>query len=69
MWDEIIEKAVNAEVKTSLQPLSRTKEIDFRYPKSYKPSVKRDKDKANREYQNGNKTKPHYLSLTNTSQP
>ncbi len=46
MWDEVVEKAVNVEAKAGLQPPSGTKEIDFRCPKGYRPSVKKDKDDA-----------------------
>ncbi len=46
-------------------------EIDSRCPKDYRPSVKKDKDKANWEYWDGdkNKTKSYNLSLTTTSYP
>ncbi len=46
-WNKMIEKAINAEAKTNFQPSSGTKEIDFRCPRSYKPSVKKDKDEVN----------------------
>ena len=32
----MIENAVHAETKASLQPLSETRKIDFKYPKGYK---------------------------------
>ncbi len=38
-----MEKFVNIKAKTSLQLLSKTKEIDFRYPKYYKPVKKKTK--------------------------
>ncbi len=44
MWDKVVEKTVNTKAKANLQPLSRTREIDSRYPKRYRPSVKKDKD-------------------------
>ena len=50
-WKEIIEKVVNAQAKTSLQPPFGTKKIDFRYSKSCKLLAKKDKDKTNQEYQ------------------
>ncbi len=43
MWDEVVKKAVNVEVKANLQPSSRTREIDSSYPRSYRPLVKKDK--------------------------
>lgn len=52
----MVEKAINIEVKTSLQPPLRTKEIDFRCPKSYK-STKKDNDKVNQKYRDEDKTK------------
>ncbi len=45
-WDEVVEKAVNIEVKAYLQPLSETREIDSRCPNGYKPSVKNNKNDA-----------------------
>lgn len=65
----MVEKAVDIEAKTSLQPPFETKEIDSRCPKSYKLLVKKDKDKTHQEHRNGNKTKLHNLFLTNTNQP
>lgn len=65
----MVEKAVNIEAKGSLQPLSKTGEIDFRCPKSYRPLAKKDRDKVTWEYQDGDKTKSHNSSLANTSQP
>ncbi len=50
MWEEVAKKTVNVEVKASLEPSFRTKKIDSRYPKGYKPSVKKNNDKVNREY-------------------
>ena len=48
----MLEKAVDAEAKASLQPPSGTRKIDSRCPKRYKPSVKKDKDDAYREQRN-----------------
>lgn len=50
----MVEKVVNAEVKKSLQPPSRTKEINFRYPKDYRPAKK---DKTNWDQQDKDKNK------------
>ncbi len=41
MWEEVVEKAVDVKTKTSLQPLSRTREINFKYPKNYKPLARK----------------------------
>ena len=49
MWDEVVAKAVDIEVKASLQPPFETRKIDFRYPKGYKPLVKKDNDDAYQE--------------------
>ncbi len=67
---KMVEAAVNAKAKTSLQSSSGTREIDFRYLKSYKPSVKKDKDDINWEHwdQHKNKAKSHNLFFAN-SQP
>ncbi len=46
----MVEWVINAEAKVSLQPPSGTREIDSRYPKSYRLSVKKDKDDANWEH-------------------
>ena len=55
-WDldawKVVEKAVNAEAKAGLQPHSMIKEIDSRYPKKYRPLVKKDKDDAYQEHRN-----------------
>lgn len=61
-------KAVNIEVKASFQPSSRTKKINSRYLKSYKP-VKKDNDKANQDYwdRNKNKSTQNPISANNTS--
>ncbi len=58
MWDKVIEKAIDAKAKTSLQALFGTKTINFRCPKDYKPSVKKNnKHDAHREHRNGDKDK------------
>ena len=43
----MVEKAVNIEAKASLQPLSKIRKIDSKYPKDYRPLVKKNIDKAN----------------------
>ncbi len=74
VWDKVVEKAVNIEAKANLQPLSGTKEIDFRCSKRYKPSVKKDKDNAYQEHRNEvfnknkNKAKSHNSSSANQPQ-
>ena len=74
MWDKIVEKAINAEVKTSLQLLSKTKEINYRYPKGYQPSAKKNKDNASQKHCNKasnkdkDKAKFHNFSFVNQSQ-
>lgn len=67
MCKEVVEKVVNAKVKTSLQPPLRTKKIDSKCLKDYR-LVK--KDEANRNHWNNrDKNKSiQNLSLTNTSQ-
>lgn len=57
MWDQVVEKAVDEEVKTDLQPPSRTKEINSRCPKRHRPSAKKHKDDANWKYRDGDKDK------------
>ncbi len=70
MWDKIVEKAIDIEVKTSLKLPSGTRKIDFRYPKGYRPVVKKDKDNSNQEYRdedkNKDKTKSHNHFSTNS---
>ena len=44
-WDEVVEKIVNAEAKTSLQLHSRTSKIDSKYPQSKRSSKAIDKNK------------------------
>ena len=74
MWDKIVEKAIDAKVKASLQPLSGTREIDSRCSKDYKPLAKKNKDNASWEYHNKafnkdkNKVKSHNFSFANQFQ-
>ena len=44
LWEEVVEKAGDAEVKANLQPLSYVWEIDARSPKGYRPLSKKDKE-------------------------
>ena len=53
----MVEKAVNVEIKANLELPSDIKEINFRHLKDYRPTTKKDKDKANWEHQNRNKAK------------
>lgn len=62
---QIIEKAVNVEAKAAIQPPSKTKKIDSRYPKSYRLSAKKDKDENN--HWNIDKAKSYTLSPANIS--
>lgn len=66
VWNKVVEKTVNVEAIATLQSPSGTKEIDSKYPKSYKPSAKKDKDENT--YQDMNKAKNHNFSPANTSQ-
>ncbi len=63
----MIEKVINVEAKVSLQSPLVTKKIDFKCLKDYR-LTKKDKNEANREYQDGNKAKSHNLSPINTNQ-
>ena len=40
----MVKKAINTEAKTSLQPFSKTKKINSRCSKDYRPSIKKDKE-------------------------
>ncbi len=51
-WDKVVEKAVSVEAKANLQPPSGTREIDSKYLKGYKPSIKKDKDNTYWEHHN-----------------
>ncbi len=50
VWDKVVEKAIDVEVKVSLQSPSKIREINFRCPRDYRPSVKKDKHDANWEH-------------------
>ncbi len=66
LWEEVVKKVINVKVKASFQLPSGIREINSRYPKGYR-LTKKNKDKANWEHQNGDKTKSHNLSLANIS--
>ena len=70
MWSRFVgksnKKVVDIETKVNLQLSSKTREIDSKYPKSYKPLAKKDKNKTNWEYWDGNKTKSYNLPLANS---
>ena len=70
MWEEILEKAVNVKAKASLQPLLGTRKIDSRYLKGYRPSAKKEKNKANQKHrdENNNKAKSANFLFANISQ-
>ena len=46
----MVEKAIDKKVKASLRLSSRTKKINSRYLKSYKPLAKKEKNKTSKEY-------------------
>ena len=74
MWDKVVEKGIDIEAKINLQLLSGTKKIDFRCPKRYRPSVKKNKDDAyweqHDEASNRDKEKAKsHNSLSSANQP
>lgn len=70
MWEKVVEKTVNVEIKASLQLFSGTREINFKYPKGYRPLSKKNKFEANWEHwdKDKDKAKPHNLYPPNTNQ-
>ncbi len=67
----MVEKAINTKVEANLQPPSKTKEINSRCLRGYRPSVKKDKDDANWKHRDEapkNKTKSHNSSSINQPQ-
>ena len=48
-WDEVVDKTVDAKAKASLQAPSGTREMDFQYLQSQRPTKKDDKDSRNYE--------------------
>ncbi len=68
MWNKVVEKTVNVEVKADRQLPFETRKIDFRYLRGYRPLVKKDKDKTNREHWDEapkDKTKSHNSFFAN----
>ncbi len=73
MWEEVVEKADNAEVNANLQSPFYIREIDSRCPKGHCLSAKNDKEDTYQEPQNEaskdkNKAKSH-SSSTSANQP
>lgn len=66
LWKEVVKKAVNAKVKTSLQIPSKTTKIDSRYPKGYRPSAKKNNEESIQKHWDRDKAKFHNPSLTNS---
>lgn len=70
MWDKVVEKTVNAEIKVSLQLPSKTREIDSKCLKGHRPSAKKDKNNTNYKHWDGDKdkdkAKSHNLSSINS---
>ena len=66
----MVKKIINVEVKTSLQLLFKTRKINFKYPKGYKLSTKKEIDKTSSKHSDGNKgkAKSYNSSFANTSQ-
>ncbi len=67
----MVEKTVNVKSKANLQPLSETSKINSNCSKGYRPSVKKNNDDVNQEYQNEapkNKAKSHNSSFANQPQ-
>lgn len=62
-----MEKIVDTKAKTNFQSPLKIRKIDFNCPKGYR-STKKNKNKANRKYWDGDKTKLNNLSLVNISQ-
>ncbi len=72
-WEEVVEKAGDAEAKANLQPPFYVRNIDAKYPKGHLPSTKKDKEDTYQEPQNEaskdkDKTKSHNSS-TSANQP
>ncbi len=55
MWEEVVEKAGDAEAKANLQPPFYVREIDSRCPNGHRPSAKKEntywepRDKASKD--------------------
>ncbi len=68
-WEEVVEKAGDAEAKANLQPPFYIRDIDARCPKGHRPLAKKDKENTYREPQNEvskdkNKAKSHNSSAS-----
>ncbi len=48
-WEEVVEKAGDAEAKANLQPPFYIRDINVRYPKGHRSSAKKDKEDTYRE--------------------
>ncbi len=72
-WEEVVEKAGDAEAKTNLQPPFYVRDIDAKCPKGHRPLAKKDKEDTYQEPQNeASKDKDKaksYSSSTSTNQP
>ncbi len=69
----MVEKPGDVEAKANLQPPFYIREIDSRYPKSDRPSAKKDKEDTYQEFRNQaskdkDKAKSHNSSLANQRQ-
>ncbi len=72
-WEEVVEKAGDAETKANLQPHFYVRDIDARCLKGHRPSAKKDKEDTYQEPQNEaskdkDKAKSH-SSSTSANQP
>ena len=69
----MVEKAIDAKAKTSLQLPFGIKKIDFKCPKGYKPLAKKEKNETSQKHQNRDKdkdkTKFHNPLPVNINQP
>ena len=71
LWEEVVEKAGDAEAKANLQPPSYVWEIDVRSPKNYRLSSKKNKENIQRQHHNEapkNKGKSQIPATTNQLQ-
>lgn len=60
LWEEVEEKAVNVEAKTSLQLSSEARKTNFKCPKGYRPLAKKEKVEANQELEDKDKDKTKF---------
>ncbi len=73
MWEEVVEKTGDVEAKVNLQSLFYVREIDFRYPKGYRSSAKKDKvniysEPCNKASKDKNKAKSYTPTFANQPQ-